>query len=676
MLVAAALCLIEAAAATAAAPAAASAAPKRSLLPLLDVGLIKQRCDSELAAARATIARMEKIKGSAGVLADFNRLSLQSGSFSSPVYLLANVAADKPTRDAADACSAKFAPLETELYQSRPLFERVQALKPADVVDRVYRQDLLNHFEDAGASLAPAKRARAKKIQDQLEILGLAFQKRVNEDPTTVLLAPEEAAGMPDAWVAARKRDEAGQLVLGMDYPTVVPFLQNASNGEARRRVWIAFSQRGGMANVERLDQALKLRHELAQLHGEPDYASFALRRRMAGTPKAVLDFLARVRESVIGLEKQELEVLRAKKATLQKQSLADVSVERWDVSYLQERVKQAKYSIDQEKLRDYFPSEQSVAFTMRLAERLYGIQFVAGKEPVWHPDVRYYDVFERSDRSGRPAEEAARGAFIGSIYLDLFPREGKYGHAAAFPVFPASTLAGTKPTSVLVTNFNPVGLDHGELETLLHEFGHVLHGVLSKARYADEAGTAVKRDFVEAPSQMFEEWARRPETLAVFAEVCPTCPRLTPEHLEQLDAARTFGRGVRYSRQWEYANYDMQLHTGALKPALPTWIDLEQSMPLNYVDGSLLPANFGHLMGGYAAGYYGYMWSEVLALDMLSAFHGELLDPQIGKRYRQLILSRGGEVPPQQMVEQFLGRKPNADAFFAEITGQRRSKR
>ncbi|MDQ2780469.1 MAG: Zn-dependent oligopeptidase [Pseudomonadota bacterium] len=642
-------------------------------MPLLDAKAINERCDDELAAARAGMVRMERVKGGAGVLADFNRLALLSGGFSNPVYLLANVADDQPTRDAAEACIAKLTPFETELYQSRELFERVQALKPADAVERVYRQDLLNRFEDAGASLPPAKRARAKAIQDQLEILGLAYGKTVNEDPTTVLITPEEAAGMPEAWVSARKRNDAGQLVLGMDYPTVLPFLQNASNEDARRRLWTAFSQRGGMPNVERLDQALALRHELAELHGEPDYASFALRRRMAGTPKAVLDFLARVRESVVGLEKQELDVLRAEKAALLKLPLADVKLERWDVSYLQERVKQAKYSIDQEKLRAYFPSEASVAFAMRLAEHLYGIEFVAGKEPVWHPDVRYYDVYERDgDHPEGNGAKSSRGAFIGSVYLDLFPRKGKYGHAAAFPVFPASTLVGTKPTSVLVTNFNPVGLDHDELETLLHEFGHVLHGVLSKARYADEAGTSVKRDFVEAPSQMFEEWARRPETLAVFAEVCPTCPRLSTEQLKQLDAARTFGRGVRYSRQWEYASYDMRLHTGTLKPALPTWVTLEQSMPLGYVEGSLVPANFGHLMGGYAAGYYGYMWSEVLALDMLSAFHGKLMDPAVGKRYRQLILSRGGEVPPQQMVEQFLGRKPNPDAFFAEITGKR----
>jgi thimet oligopeptidase len=644
-------------------------APGRSLIPVFDAATIAQRCDGELAALRQTVARLERDKsGAATVLAGMNRLSLQNAAFANPVYLLANVSPDKATRDAAQACVEKLTPLSTEIFQSRALFEKVRAARPRDGIDRSYRQDLLDSFEDTGASLPEAARARAKAIEDELGVLGLAYQKAANEDPTTVVLTLAEAEGLPAAWLAARKRDAEGRLVLGMDYPTVVPFLQNASNEDARRKVWTAFQNQGGPANLERLDKALKLRVELAALHGQPDFATQALRRRMAGNPKAVQDFLARVRGAVVELEKRELAELQAEKAAMLGKPVADVKVERWDLSYLQERVKRAKYSIDQEKLRDYFPTPQSVQFAITLAERLYGIEFVPAQAPLWHPDVKVYDVYDRP--AGGP-----RGAFVGGVYLDLLPRDGKYNHAAAFPVTPGSTLTGGKPVSVLVTNFNPRGLDHDELETLLHEFGHVLHGVLSTTRYADQSGTSVKRDFVEAPSQMFEEWARRPETLAVLAEICKDCPRLSPEQLKQLDAARTFGRGIRYSRQWQYASYDMQLHTaraGDPRAALPTWVALEKSMPLGYVEGTLFPANFGHLMGGYAAGYYGYMWSEVMALDMLSAFEGKLMDGATGRRYRELILSRGGEVPPQQMVKAFLGRDPNPEAFFKEITGKR----
>ena len=637
----------------------------RAVVPVLNAASIEARCDAELAVARAGIARMERDKRTATVLADFNAWSLKTGAFSRPVYLAASVAPDKASRDAAQACVAKFAPLDSELFQSQPLLKRVQALKPADAVALRYRSDLLENFEDSGASLPPARRARAKAIAEELSLLGLAFQQAVDEDATTVILTVDEAAGMPESWLAARKRDGSGKLALGLDYPTVMPFLSNATQEAPRRAVWLAFQRRGGEANLERLDTALKLRFELAQLHGRADFASFALQRRMAGTPTAVQDFLKQVRGAVLDGEARELAELRAEKAVVTGLPLEQVTVQRWDVAYLQERLKRSRYAIDQEKLRDYFPTEASLQFTMRVAERLYGIEFVPATVPVWHPDVRYFDVYDR--KAG-----GQRGAFLGGAYLDLFPREGKYSHAAVFPVAPVSRLAGRKAASVLVTNFDPKGLDHDELETLLHEFGHVLHGVLSTTRYADQAGTSVKGDFVEAPSQMFEEWARRPETLSVLAEVCPTCPRLSPAQLKQLDAARTFGRGVRYSRQWALASFDMQLHTGAPQPAMAVWTALERSMPLGFVEGSMLPANFGHLMGGYAAGYYGYMWSEVMGLDMLSAFKGRLMDPAVGQRYRDTILARGGEVPPLQMVEEFLGRKPTTDAFFAEITGKR----
>jgi thimet oligopeptidase len=653
-------------AAAALAPALAKTpAPARSVIPLLDAAAINKRCDAELASARAAIAALEKDRRPARLLPDLNRLQQRTGAFANPVYLLANVAVDKATRDAAQQCIEKLSPLSTELYQSVPLYQRVQALKPADGVDARYREELLESFEDSGASLPADKRARAKAISDELDVLGLAFQKAVNEDPTTVTLPVDQAAGLPEAWLAARKRDAEGRLVLGLNYPTVVPFMSNATSEEARRQLWTAFQNQGGPANLERLDKALKLRFELAQLHGQPDYATLVLKRRMAGTPQAVETFLQGVREAVNQGELRELAELRTEKATLSGKPLEQVQVQRWDTAFLQERLKRSRYAIDQEKLRAYFPTDKAVAFSIKVAERLYGIQFVATKVPVWHPDVRYYDVYEAAGQAGR-------GAFIGGVYLDLSPREGKYNHAAAFPVVPGSRLSGQKPASVLVTNFNPQGLDHDELETMLHEFGHVLHGVLSTTRYIDQAGTAVKRDFVEAPSQMFEEWARRPETLAVFAEVCPECPRLSAEQLQQLDRARKFGRAMRYARQWQYASYDMRLHTGAPRPALDTWVALEKSMPLGYVDGTLFPAGFGHLMGGYAAGYYGYLWSEVMALDMLSAFKGQLMDPAVGRRYRELILSRGGEVAPQAMVEAFLGRKPSTEAFFAEITGKR----
>ena len=645
-----------------------SAAAARPLIPLYDGGAITARCDGELVKLRAQKKAIES-KQDSRVFADWNRLSIAFAEFAYPVYLLQSVAVDKDTRDAAQACLEKLLPFETEMTQSEALYRRVRAVKPKDAIDQTFKQDLIEKFEHGGATLPPDKRKRAKEISDEIERLDLQFNKNVNEDPTTVVLTPAEAAGMPDAWLAARKRDASGNLVLGLDSPTVVPFLQNASSEAARRKVWLAKYREGGEQNLALLDRALKLRYELAQLHGMPDYATYALKRRMAQTPAAVNEFLIKVQAAVDEVEARELAELRADKAKFTGTDPAAPMLYRWDLAFHQERVRRERFKIDQEALRAYFPTDKSVQFAIKLAERLYGVMFVERKVPTWHEDVRYFDVFDQAPANNGSTRQ---GVFVGGVYLDLYPREGKYNHAAAFPVRAGSTVVNRTPISVLVTNFDRMGLNHDELETLLHEFGHVLHGVLSKTRYADQSGTSVKRDFVEAPSQMFEEWGRREESLKLFAELCPECPRLTKAQIEQLDAARKYGQGIRFSRQRQYAAYDMTLHTGVPPAAMPTWAAIESKTRLGHVDGSMLPASFGHLMGGYAAGYYGYMWSQVLALDMLSAFEGKLMNADVGRRYRQTILASGGQRPPLALVESFLGRKPNSEAFYAEITGRR----
>jgi thimet oligopeptidase len=370
--------------------------------------------------------------------------------------------------------------------------------------------------------------------------------------------------------------------------------------------------------------------------------------------------FLASVKDAVNDLEKKEIEELRVEKAKDLGTPLADTRMERWDLLYYQEKVRRERYNVDQEKLRAYFPSDKSVQFVFAVAQRLYGVKFNEVKVPVWNPDVRYFDVLD-----------AATGKFISGFYIDLYPRDGKYGHAAAFPLRGASTRTGRTPISALVANLDSNGLTQNELQTLMHEFGHVLHGVLSRVEYNPDAGTAVKNDFVEAPSQMFEEWARREQPLELFKQVCAECPHLTHDEIERLDAARRYGQGTLYARQWLYAAYDMSLSTNP-QPPLEVWKKFESATPLGYVDGTLFPASFSHIVSNYGAGYYGYMWSQVLALDMLTPFRKNMLDPVVGRRYRDTILANGGQEEEMALVKRFLGRAPSSDAFFAEITGKR----
>jgi thimet oligopeptidase len=251
-----------------------------------------------------------------------------------------------------------------------------------------------------------------------------------------------------------------------------------------------------------------------------------------------------------------------------------------------------------------------------------------------------------------------------------LFPRDGKYNHAAVWPVTASSSLAKQRPRSVLVTNFNRTGLTLDELETLVHEFGHALHGVLSKTRYIEHAGTNTERDFVEAPSQIFEQWARRKESLQLMVKFCNGCPMVDDAMVKRLQQARAYGQGFRYIQQHQFALYDLTLNVDPNAEPMKLWEQLESNQPWGY-NGNFFPRQFGHLMG-YASAYYGYMWSEVLALDMLSAFGANVMNPEVGRKYRQTVLSRGAEVSASQMVREFLGREPNTEAFFKEITGKR----
>ena len=645
-----------------AAAATSNPAPaSRPLMPLYDAAGLTQACEDGLARAHSMIAAMDAKKGGGALFDEWNRLQMAIEDVVNPIYLLGSVHPDKAVRDASEPCLQKFTSLNTEIYQDEKLYARVKAVQPNNPHQAKLKKDMTEGFEDSGVALPPDKRARAKEIFDKLEELRQAFERNIRDDPTKVKFTPAEMEGMPESYLKNKKRDEQGNYVLGLDDPSYVPFLANAKNEAARERYYRAKLNEGGEQNLDLMYQIFKLRQELAGLYGLPTFADYSLRRKMVGDAATVNKFLDDVKSAVTDLEKKEVEELRAEKAKETGEPLAETKINRWDVSYYSEKVKRERYSVDQEKLRKYFPTDRSVEYTFAVAQKLYGVRFNEVKGvPVWHDDVRYFDVVD-----------AKSGRFISGFYLDLFPREGKYNHAAAFPIRGASVLAHRTPLAALVTNFNREGLDHDELETLMHEFGHVLHNVLSRADYNSEAGTSVKWDFVEAPSQMFEEWARREQPLELFKQVCPECPHLTHEQIEQLEAARRYGQGIRYARQWLYAKFDMALSTNP-QPPLTVWKSLEGATPLGTVEGTMFPAGFAHIAGGYGAGYYGYMWSEVIALDMLSPFKKDMLDPAVGARYRNEILSQGGQREEMASVKAFLGRPPSNEAFFAEITGKR----
>lgn len=640
-------------------------AATRPEIPVWNAAALEKDCDRTLKAARTQMTALERLPASktaaSRVFRAWDRLQMTVENNQGPVELLANVSPDPATRDAGEKCQLKFTAFVTDLLQNEKIYARFRQVEPGDAIDRKLKQDVSEDFEERGVALPPEKRARMKAILQRMEEVRQAFARNVRDNKTRLAFTPEETRGLPGPYLEKARRDDKGNYLLGFDYPEYEPFMANAENEEARHRYLIAFSNRGTKENLALLREAGRLSREIAQLFGLPSYAHYATRRKMVGNPETAQRFLDQVKAKVREIELREFAELRALKAQRLGKGIQDVSLNRWDIPYYQERLKQARYSVDQEALRAYFPTDATVQWALEISSRLYGVKFVPAKPPVWHESVRYVDVVD-----------ARNGRFLSGIYLDLFPREGKYSHAAAFGVRSASTAANRTPISVLVANLNRKGLDFREVETLLHEFGHILHGVLSRTRYAGQGGTNVERDFVEAPSQMFEEWARKKDSLQLLARICGGCPAIDDALLKRLRAARLYGAGTRYARQHLYAAYDLALTGERELDPMQTWIAMERESPAGHVPGTEFPGSFGHLVSGYSAGYYGYMWSEVLALDMLSEFGDNLMNPTVGRRFRDAILSQGGQKRGADMVRKFLGRDPSPQAFFAEITGQR----
>ena len=641
----------------------------RSTLPKFTVQEIPVLCDAKIAEVKTKLNAFGKIqlkdKVSAGnVLAQWDQIFAEFEDFYGPINLYSNVDPNAEVRQAADNCEVKISQFQTEIYQDANLYQQIKKIKTSDKIDTKFRQDILEGFEDTGIQLSSDKQARLKVILDDLTKIQQEFARNIRDNPEKLVFIAAELKGLPESYIAGLKKNEQGDYLLGFDSPEYRPFMELADNDEARKRYQIAYTRRGTEKNLVLLKQAIDLRYELAQLFNQKSYADWVLKNRMAQNPQIVNKFLNEVHATVAPLEKKEVQTLREFKAKTLKIPVEKAEIHRWSEGYWSEKLRKEKYQIDQEKLREYFPTQASQDWLFAISSNLYGIEFKPAKVETWQNEVEYYDVTDKKT-----------GQLLGGLYLDKFPREGKYGHAAVWGVRGGSTLTARKPIAALVTNFNRKGLNSDELETFVHEFGHALHGILSNTRYASQSGTSVERDFVEAPSQMYEEWAHRKETLSTLADYCqPACPRIDDDLIAKLKAVKQYGRGLFYARQTLYAQYDMAIHTAdALKTQpLETWQKLEGKTALGYTPTTEFPGQFGHIMGGYQVGYYGYMWSEVIALDMLSAFGDNLNNPEVGERYRQTILSQGGQKKAKQLVKDFLGREPDNKVFFQEITGQR----
>lgn len=611
------------------------------------------RCTQDLRHADAALKRLVRVRGGPRWLAAYDDLNGRLEDMSSPVSFLSQVHPDKAIRDASEACELRWQDFYSSLNQNEALYRAAKAATGRDEIDWHVLQTTIEGFEDAGVGLAKAQRARAKQISDRITDLGQQFDKNIRDENTKLAFTPDELKGVPEGVWKDAQRDDQGRVLLGLETPISVPLMQGAVSATARERMWRARQDQGGSVNLKLLAELGQLRREYAQLFGFKSYADFTLRRRMVRSTDTATRFLDDVRLAVVVREKTELEELRQAKALDTGQ--ADAKLQRWDLAFYTERTKRERYSVDQDAFRPYFPPLESLAFVMRVAEKMMGVRYerIHGVK-LWHPDAMAFRAID-----------VKTGKALAALYVDAYPREGKYGHAAVWSTRTSATRQKRAPQAALVVNFDRKGLSLDELETLLHEFGHALHNNLGMTRYS--AGREVW-DFVEAPSQMLEDWAYDPKVLALMRDVCPTCMAVPDDLLARAKVAERYGKGMQYATQRLQASYDLALYDAAAADPMALWARLQGDTPLGHVSGTMFPAGFSHVATGYAAGYYGYLWSEVVATDMRTAFGADKLDAAVGRRYRDTVLASGGQLPPETLVRRFLGRDANAKAFFEEL--------
>ena len=620
-----------------------------------------------LAKARRTLEGIVKVRGrrtAGNTLEPFNELTNLLSIVSLQNQLLFNAHTVPAVRDAANRAYLDADSLATEVSLNRALYEAFAALdvSRADAETRYAVSKILRDFRRAGVDRDEPTRARIKALNDEIASIGSAFDRNINEDVRSIQLHDTtELEGLPKDYLE-RHAPDRGVVTLTTAYPDVFPILQYAKREEVRRRLHREFLDRGYPKNLEVLARLLEKRHELARLLGYEHYAAYVTEDKMVGSARAAGDFIEKIARSEERRVRSDYEALLERK---RRDDPTAAQVEPWDANYYTERIRAEQYAFDSQEVRPYLRFEAVRDGLFDITGRLFGLRYRRVKGvPVWDASVEAYDVYRGASRIGR-------------FYLDLHPREGKYSHAAEFPLVVG--LRGVQlPQAALLCNFpdprtsvGPALMEHQEVETFFHEFGHLLHAILSgRSRWIKTSMEGIEWDFVEAPSQMLEEWARRYESLVRFARHHATGEPIPRELVDRMERAHRVARGLWTSRQdalaaLSLAYYDRDprgLDTTALAKET-----LGRYYPVPWFEGTHFQCNFGHL-NGYSAVYYTYLWSLVIAKDLFSQFAKapSVMDPRAARRYRTSILEPGSSRPAAAMVREFLGRPPRFKAFQA----------
>ncbi|KAF2489515.1 zincin [Lophium mytilinum] len=638
------------------------------------------------------------------------------------------VSTDQKLRDASTEAERLLDDFGIESSMREDVYKLVDAaFKASEALDpeskRLLEKDHKSYIRNGLGVSAGPKRDRFKEIKKRLSEISIGFQKNLNEENGGLWFSPEELDGVPeDVLVSLEKGtgDNEGKLRLTFKYPDLFPTLKYATNPKIRQKLFVDNENKCNQ-NVPLFQEAVLLRDEAARILGYKNHAEFRIEDKMAKTPKTVDDFLGDLRTRLAPGGVKEIERLLAlKKEDIKNKGIKDADEEHyylWDHRYYDRLLLERDYSLDQQKITEYFPLQTTIRGMLQIFEELFGLVFVEikgeerdkiaetgkGSDIVWHEDVQLFSVWD---------DEGEGSGFVGYLYLDLFPREGKYGHAANFNLQPGYIDENGKrryPATALVCNFSkptpkkPSLLKHEEVVTLFHELGHGIHDLVSRTIYSRFHGTSTVRDFVEAPSQMLENWCWTPSQLkslsyhysylspeyeAAYAESSGDTKRpeeaIPDELISNLISTKHINDALFNLRQLHFGIFDMTVHEPESHEDIKqlklseTYNKLRKE--ISKLDGPELlnggswgwgngQATFGHLIGGYDAGYYGYLSSQVYSADMFyTVFKANPMNGKEGRRYRHTVLERGGSQEEMQTLEDFLGRKPSTEAFYKEL--------
>ncbi|MBK9293523.1 MAG: Zn-dependent oligopeptidase [Oligoflexia bacterium] len=620
------------------------------------------------------ILRIEGIKKTfENTIAEMDRIGTDLDEELSKLTFMKDVSKEKALRD--DAAKAEkvageyYVSISTrkDIYKAYQMAYENSKKTKLTPEQRRLAEEGLKGFRRSGLDLPDEELEKVKAIQNQLVKLSTDFSSNINEAKDFVEFSAEELKGVPESIMGRFKR--AGEkYIVTVNASDYMPVMQNAVNSETRRRLMVAYENRAADKNIKILKEVLEHKQKLAVLLKYKTWADYKIDDRMAKDSKTVWEFLNGLKDKLAQRNKKDMDILLAYKKKLDPKA---TKLEPWDPRFLENQIKETQFNLDNEVIKEYFPAEQTVQKMLDIYSKLFGIKLVKVKDAeAWSEDVSLYEIRNAKDDS-----------MVGHFFADFVPREGKYSHAAAFTLVPGRMGANgnyVNTVSAIVANFEPPAngkpslLTHDEVETLFHEFGHIMHQTLTRANYGSLAGTSVARDFVEAPSQMLENWVWNDKMIKEISGHFQDPKKKLPQKIvSKLLDSKGFNQGYFYTRQLLFGIFDMTLHSATKPVDDPTEVykklyrEVAGMEPLKETN---FPASFGHLMG-YDAGYYGYLWSLVFADDMFTKFEKDgLLNSKVGMRYRKYILEKGNTEPADKLLEKFLGRKPSNKAFFKKL--------